>query len=55
VYDIEGKEVCRLIDGWKNAGVYEVEFNGEGFSSGIYLVRLNSGGVKETKKVILVK
>jgi hypothetical protein len=55
VYDIEGKEVCRLIDGWKNAGVYEVEFKGEGLSSGVYLIALDTGILKETKKVALVK
>jgi hypothetical protein len=55
VYDIEGKQVYRLFDGWKNPGVYEVEFNGEYFSSGIYLVRLIAGGMNETKKVVLIK
>jgi hypothetical protein len=55
VYDIEGKEVCRLVDGWKNAGLCEVEFNGEGLSSGVYLVRLNTGRLSNTEKVVLIK
>ncbi|MFN3874231.1 MAG: T9SS type A sorting domain-containing protein, partial [Ignavibacterium sp.] len=36
-------------------GYYEVEFNAEGLSSGIYFYRLQSGNYTQTKKMILMK
>ena len=55
VYDILGKEVATLVDEYKPAGNYEVEFNGENLPSGVYYYQLKDGDFKETKKMLLLK
>jgi predicted CXXCH cytochrome family protein len=55
VYDAIGNEVTTLIDGQKNAGVFEVEWDGSGYSSGIYLYKLNSAQFVEVRKMLLIK
>ena len=39
----------------KPAGVYIVELNASGFTSGIYFYQLRTEGYVETKKMILLK
>ncbi|NWF90887.1 MAG: T9SS type A sorting domain-containing protein [Ignavibacteriaceae bacterium] len=55
VYDILGNEVATLVDEYKEAGTYEVEFNANKLSSGTYFYRLTAGDFTETKKLILLK
>ncbi len=63
VYDILGNEVATLVNEKKEPGYYEVEFNAEGLSSGIYFYRLQSGNPStssgqnylQTKKMILLR
>lgn len=55
VYDVLGNEVASLINEFKNAGSYEVDFNASKFSSGIYFYQLKAGDFVETKKMILMK
>ena len=55
VFDILGNEVALLVDEYKPAGSYEVEFNASGLSSGIYFYKLHSGSFIETKKMILLR
>ena len=60
VFDILGNEVATLIDEYKPAGSYEVEFSVEAIqriapTSGIYFYTLTAGQYIETKKMILLK
>ena len=55
VYDILGNEVAALVNEQKPAGDYEVEFDAEGFASGVYYYRLEAGSFSEVKKMILMK
>ncbi len=55
VYDVLGNEVATLVDEYREAGRYEVEFNGSNLASGMYLYRLQAGSFVETKKMILIK
>ena len=63
VYDILGNEVATLVNEEKEPGYYEVEFNAEQLSSGIYFYRLQSGNPStssgqnyiRTKKMILLR
>jgi hypothetical protein len=56
VYDVTGKEVATLVDEYKPAGSYNVQFtiNNE-LSSGVYFYKLQAGDFVETKKMILMK
>jgi hypothetical protein len=55
VYDILGDEIATLVNEEKQAGAYEIEFNGNGLTSGIYFYQLQVGSFVETKKMILIK
>jgi len=56
VYDVLGNEVAVLVNEKQNAGAYSVEFDGSGFSSGVYLYRLEvNGNHIDTKRMILLK
>ncbi len=65
IYDVLGNEVAVLVDDYKTAGSYEVEFSAKGGSasggnaynlpSGIYFYQLKSGSFVSTKSMILIK
>jgi len=55
VYDVLGNEIEILVKKEKPAGEYEVEFSGDGLSSGIYYYKLQAGNFSSTKKMILLK
>ncbi len=55
VYDILGKEVTTLVNGYNNEGQYIVEFDASKLSSGIYIYKLTSGNFTSVKKMQLVK
>ena len=55
VYDALGNEVATLVNEEKQAGEYEVEFNGIGLPSGVYFCQLIVKDYLETKKMILIK
>ncbi|HSW54514.1 MAG TPA: T9SS type A sorting domain-containing protein [Ignavibacteriaceae bacterium] len=55
VYDLLGREVATLVDEFKQAGSYEIEFNASDLPSGIYFYKLQAGKFTSTKKLILIK
>ena len=55
IYDLLGREVERLVDEEKPPGQYEVKFNANRLSSGIYFYRMQAGSFFDTKKLILLK
>jgi hypothetical protein len=63
IYDVLGNEVVTLVNEYKPAGSYEVEFNASPLPSGVYFYQLRIGNPSagsgqsfvETKKMILMK
>ena len=55
IYDVQGREVAQLVDGWTPAGVYQMTFDASGLSSGIYFAHLMAGDFQQTQKIILLK
>ncbi len=55
VYDILGREIKTLVNEIKSPGTHEVNFNGEGLSSGIYYYTIKVGNFVKTGKMILVE
>ncbi len=55
IYDLTGREVVRLADGYKSAGRYQAVFDGSDLASGFYFARLRQGNIQDTKKLLLIK
>jgi hypothetical protein len=55
VFDLLGREVAVLKDGFSQAGTHRVTFDGSGLASGIYFARLDVGSFSQMKKLILLK
>jgi len=55
VFDVLGRQVCRLVDGFRQAGEHHVKFNGRSLSSGIYYYRLQAGSRFYYGKMLLMK
>jgi len=55
VYDVLGNEVATLVNEYRDAGKYELEFNAEKLSSGVYYYQLRAGRLVQTKKMIYLK
>jgi hypothetical protein len=55
VYDVLGNEVVTLVNEEKPAGSYEVAFNADGLTSGIYFYKFQAGNFTKTKKMMLMK
>jgi hypothetical protein len=55
VYDVLGNEVATLVNEEKPAGEYEIEFVGDGSTSGIYFYQIKAGEFIQTRKMILIK
>jgi hypothetical protein len=56
LYDILGKEVATLVNGYQNAGIYVKEWQTAGLSKGSYICRLSyvspKGKVEETRSLL---
>jgi hypothetical protein len=48
-------EIATLVDEYRNAGSYEVEFNASSFASGLYLYKLTADVFVSTRKMLLIK
>lgn len=55
VYNIQGQLIATLVDENKSAGVYEVSFDANSLSSGVYFYRMQAGNYVEVKKMTLIK
>ncbi len=55
VYDLLGREVTMLVNEEKAAGNYEVNFNADKLSSGVYFYKLQTGNYIETRKMVLLR
>lgn len=60
IYDVGGRRISTLLDGVQPATRHLVTWDGhndagETIASGVYFVRLESGGLAETQKLILLK
>jgi hypothetical protein len=55
VYDVLGNEIAILVNERKPAGTYEVIFDANDLTSGIYFYQLRAGDLIETKKMLLLK
>ena len=55
VYNVFGKEVAVLFEGFQKAGYHIATFNAAGLASGIYFYRFSTQNFTATKKLVLLK
>ena len=55
IYDVIGRVIETLLNGYVSLGIHSVNFDGTKLPSGIYLCVLNSGSKTITNKMILLK
>lgn len=55
LYDVNGREISTLLNEGYTAGIWEVDFNAENLSSGLYFYKLTAGQNTAINKMILIK
>ena len=55
VYNLLGQVVKTLVDGVRPPGDYAVRFDASNLASGIYMYRLQSGNLVETRRLVLLR
>ncbi len=55
VYNMLGQVVATLVDGYQAEGRYDVSFNANNLSAGIYLYTIEAGDFHATKRMTLLK
>jgi hypothetical protein len=59
VYDVLGRRVAELANGYYQRGTYAVDFNanaqGKKLASGVYIYRIEAGTFRKSRKMMLVK
>jgi len=55
IYNIQGQEVARLVDGYVEAGYHSIPWKPGRAASGIYIYRLQAGNFSDTKRMLYIK
>ncbi len=55
VYSVLGDEVATLVHEIVHGGTHEVQWNAENVPSGVYLFRVQAGGMTITRRMVLLK
>ncbi len=55
VYDMTGRRVAVLFDGYKSPGHYSLQFDAAGLASGVYTCRLTAGSQVLMRKMTLIR
>jgi hypothetical protein len=55
IYNLQGREVARLINGNMDAGYHSIVWDANSYSSGVYFVKMVAGEFVNTQKLMLIK
>ena len=55
VYDIRGRTMDVLINGFETAGYYTIKWDASAFASGVYFIEMRSDCFREVRKVLHMK
>ena len=55
IYNLNGQLIHTLLDGYKSAGIYKLEWNAINEPSGVYFIRAKSNNTNQIQKIMLMK
>jgi len=55
LYDVLGREVMNLVDGFMPAGYHQVSVQGSTLSSGVYIYKLEAASFTQVRKALIMK
>ena len=55
IYNLLGEQVVESVNEFKNAGVHTVNFNASELNSGVYIYKVESNGLVQSRKMTLIK
>ncbi len=55
IFDISGRQVKTLVNEYREAGYYTVEFNAADLSTGVYFYRFRAGDYIRTLRMVIIK
>ncbi|TVQ67478.1 MAG: T9SS C-terminal target domain-containing protein [Balneolaceae bacterium] len=55
VFDISGRRIALLLETTQQAGIYTIQFDGSGISSGLYYLRFQASGYSAIQPITLIK
>jgi len=55
IYDVLGREVKTLVNEYKQAGEFNIQFDASNIASGVYFYRIEANDFTATKKMLLIK
>ncbi len=55
VFDVNGRAVATLHEGQSQTGFHQVAWRADGFSNGLYFIKLEAGTTQIVKRVVLMK
>ncbi len=55
VFDITGRQVTTLVNGWRTPGIHKVILDGSNLATGIYFARLKCKNYTQAQKMLLLK
>jgi hypothetical protein len=55
IYNLIGQLVTQLLYEYKEAGSYQVTFDAQNVSSGLYFYRIESNGFVDSKKMVVIR
>jgi len=55
IYDLSGREILTVMNEFKTAGYYTIDFNASDLASGIYYYKLTAGNNTAVNKMVVIK
>jgi uncharacterized delta-60 repeat protein len=55
IYDVAGRQVAELVNGWRDAGEHEVTFDASGLPSGVFIYTIQTKDYNASGKMVLLK
>ncbi len=55
IHDVTGRQIKTIHQGFLQAREHQFRWDAEGMPKGMYLLRLETGGITESRKLLLLK